>query len=323
MRWAKRLPPACPVTLTTMVHVPALEGYWSESLGVLDLSLESLRRTTPPPFELAVLDNGSCDEVRAFLGERFAAGEIDQLFHSRRNLGKVGGWNVLFSAASGETVAYFDSDVYFLNGWLEASREVLDAFPKAAMVTAQPVPGDLSRHCEATLNGAKADPTVEWTEGDDLIPPHFVDSHRLGLGESPEEYRGRIRRRREVRLARGGASAYVSASHFQFVTRRDVLARIFPLPTSIPLGDDVALDEKLDAAGCWRLSTVDYLVHHMGNRLPSFRSELPWLDLEETASSSPPPRHRTRWRRRLAASPRVRRLVKAIHRTSYDFLYPN
>jgi glycosyltransferase involved in cell wall biosynthesis len=325
MRWARRLSPPAPLTLATIVCVPELEGYWSESLEVLATCLESLRRTTPAPFELMVLDNGSCDPVRSFLQDRFAAGEVHQLFLSRRNLGKVGGWNVLFAAAGGELVAYTDSDVYFLPGWLEASRAVLEAFPEAAMVTAQPIPGDLSRHCGATLAGAAADPTVDTEEGTDLIAPHFVVSHRRGLGETREQYAERLRRRRDVKLRRGGTAAWVSASHFQFLSRRETLARFFPLPTHLPLGDDPEFDARLDAAGCWRLSTVDYLVHHLGNRRPDLGYELPWLDAGQVPATAgrPPAAKAGGWKRRLAESPRFRRLLKALHRRTYELLYPD
>lgn len=328
MGWDHRLAPPAPVTLATIVYIPELEGYWSESLEILRLFLASLERTVHEPCELLVLDNGSCTQVRELLVERHASDAIDQLFLTRRNLGKVGGWNLLFSAARGEMVAYSDSDVLFLPGWLERSKAVLEAFPEAAMVTAQPIPGDLSRHCAATLKGADADPATECREGNDLIPPHYVESHRLGLGESPQRYAARIERRRDVRLRRGEVEAYVSASHFQFLGRRDALASFFPLPTRIPLGDDVVLDDRLDAAGYWRLSTVDYLVHHMGNRLPDVARELPWLNnADEVGSLDVRGRSRKTYarglRQRLAESPRVRRWLKALHRKCYQLLYPD
>ncbi len=320
MRWASQIAAPAPLTVATMVHIPELHGYWTESLEVLELSLTSLLQTTPRPFELVVLDNGSCTEVRQRLLQRYAAGEIDHLLLSQRNLGKVGGWNLLFAAARGEKVAYFDSDVYFLPGWFEASHAVLEAFPEAAMVTALPIAGDLSLHCEATLAGAAADSTVEQREGDDLIPQHFLESHRRSLGEAPEQYAARLQLRREVRLRRGEMAAYVSASHFQFLSRCEILKRFFPLPTHIPLGDDVELDEQLDKAGYWRLSTIDYLVHHLGNRSPDLGNELPWLYFGEAPeiSASPP----ARWKARLAESPRFRRLLKTFHRKSYELLYP-
>lgn len=314
-----------PVTVTTMVHVPELIGYWSESLEVLELCLDSLRRSTPQRFDLVVLDNGSCSEVTAFLYERYAARQIDQLIASRRNLGKIGGWNLLFAAAAGETVAYTDSDVYFLPGWLEASQAVLAAFPEAAMVTAQPIPGDLSMHCDSTLAAAAIDPTVECIEGDDLIPAQFVESHRLSLGESPEQYSARIRNRREVRLRRGDTEAFVSASHLQFLARREVLSRFFPMTARRPMGDVGRLDDELDKAGHWRLSTVDYRIHHMGNRQPDLPVELPFFASKPGGTPRPPTAtsaaRSTGWRRLLGREP-VRRLLKRIHNKSYRLLYP-
>lgn len=314
------------VTLTTMVHIPDLDGYWSESLEILALCLDSLRRSTSQPFELLVLDNGSCREVTEFLHRRYVAREINQLIASRRNLGKIGGWNLLFTVAAGETIAYADSDIYFLPGWLEASQAVLEAFPEAAMVTAQPIPGDLSRHCESTLAAATSDPTVECREGRSLIPAHYVESHRLSLGETPEQYSARIRNRRDVRLRRDETEAYVSASHLQFLARREVLARFFPMTPRRPMGDVERLDDEIDKAGYWRLSTVDYLIHHMGNRLPELAAELPFF--ASGAAGSPPQPTSTRparvagWRR-LLAKERVRRLLKRVHHKSYQLLYPD
>lgn len=328
MRMTRRLVPAPPVSLLTVVYIPELQGYWAESLEVLKLCLESWRATTPTSFELVVFDNGSCRDVRAYLEGKFDAGEVDQLFLSRRNLGKVGAWNTLFATAGGETVVYADSDVYFLPGWFEASTRIVEAFPEAAMVTAQPIPGDLSYHCEATLTGSASDPTIERREGADLIPEHFVESHRQGLGIPRERYAAaRLRNRREVLLRRHGAEAYVSASHLQFMARGEVLRRVFPLPTSIPFGDDDQLDDRLDKAGHWRLSTADYLVHHMGNRPPDLGRELPWLapdrfPTSKAATRRRPPRARPRGPgRRLLESRPVRRLLKYLHRTTYELLY--
>ncbi len=321
------LAPPAPITVTTMVHVPELDGYWTESLEVLELCLDSLRRSTSQPFDLLVLDNGSCREVAAFLHDRYAARQIDQLVSSRRNLGKVGGWNLLFATAPGKTIAYTDSDIYFLPGWLETSQAVLAAFPEAAMVTAQPIPGDLSQHCDSTLAAAAADPTVDWREGNDLIPPHYVESHRRSLGEAPEEYAARVQDRREVRLRRGDTPAYISASHLQFLAPREVLNRVFPMTPHRPMGDVGRLDEALDEAGYWRLSTVDYLIHHMGNRRPDLAREVPFFDAGATQASQPTASSRETgaggWRRRLLGRERVRRLLKRIHHKSYQLLNPN
>lgn len=334
-----------PHTLATVVYVPDTHGYWEESLNVLELCLDSLRRTTPPPFEILVVDNGSCSEVRNFLESRFAAGEIDQLFLSRRNLGKVGAWNLLFSAAEGELVTYTDSDIYFLPGWFEASRAVLGAFPETGVVTAQAMSRDLTQHIRTTLEQASADPTVEWREGEDLVPRHFVESHLAGLGESPESYARRIPRRRDVLVSRDGTDAFVSSAHFQFTSRRADLRKLLPLDSSRPMGDVNVFDAAVDEAGLWRLSTTEYLVHHMGNRVPDLDRELPWADAgnlaatrgdtREPGEATKPPRpspSRGRPSRRLASLRRrlkfserrpVRRLLKWINRWSHELLYPH
>lgn len=324
MHLTRRLAPPAPVTLTTVVYIPELQGYWSESLEVLKLCLRSLRTSVETPFELLVLDNGSCVEVRNWLEERFAEREIDQLFLSRRNLGKVGAWNLLFAAAGGELVAYTDSDVYFLPGWLEATRALFDAYPQAGAVTAQAMSRDLSLLCRSTLEGAAADPETEWQEGEDLVPARFVASHLCGLGETPERFARRIPRRRDVRLRRRGVEAFASSAHFQFTSPREVLRSLFPLPTSVPFGDDNVFDARLDEAGYWRLSTLDYFVHHMGNRLLDADAELPWLDPSRLRVAVTPPRRGpapARPGRRILESRPMRRILKAIHRRSYELLY--
>ena len=326
MRWVDSLSRGPELALTTIVHIPSLDGFWEESLEVLRLSLGSLIESTPAPFELHVFDNGSCREVREYLLGMLDAGQVARLILSERNLGKTGAWNQLFAGINSRYVAYADSDVYFLPGWFERSREILDEFPRAGMVTAQPIPGDLSQHCDSTLAGSRDDLSVQVEEGSDLIPEHYVDSHRRGLGDSEEQYAARVHRRRDVRLRRGDVQAFVSASHFQFLTRSEILDTVFPLPTHRPLGDDRVFDERLDSGGIWRLSTVDYLVHHLGNRRPDLVLELPWHGLrgdvgplDEPKPSQPLPN----WKRRLLESPRLRGWLKALHVRTYQWLYPN
>ena len=86
------------VTAALMSYIPNLEGYFSHRLDVLKLSLESLRSSLEGNADLMVLDNGSCREVREYLAGQLAAGRIDYLIHSRRNLGVIGGFKILFNA---------------------------------------------------------------------------------------------------------------------------------------------------------------------------------------------------------------------------------
>jgi glycosyltransferase involved in cell wall biosynthesis len=324
MKWQKQVHQPEKVTVTTIVHIPFLEGYWAESLEVLKLCLQSLRESTRVPFDLMVFDNASCVEVQDYLVEIRRLSKIQYLLISEHNLGKVGAWNILLPAAPGKIVSYTDSDVYFLPGWLEASVGILNGFPEAGMITAQPIPGDLSLHCDSTLKAALKDASVSIREGDDLIPDEYVKAHIIGLGLTRETFQRRIQKRKDVLLTRGPVSAYVSSSHFQFTATMRVLRSLFPMGPTLPLGDDAQFDDKIDAAGFWRLSTTEYLVHHMGNCLPSLQSELGWLnmgDLSSVRGIEPGSFRGKGFLRRLSRGSFVRRVMKRIIANTYKLLY--
>lgn len=334
MLLTRRLAQPAPVTVITVVFLPELEGFWRDGLEVLRRCLGSLRSTTPQPFELVVMDNGSCAGVRTYLGELFENRDIDQLLLSRRNLGKVGAWNLLFAAAQGEIVSYVDSDIYFLPGWFEATQQVLDAYPEAGVVTAQAMSRDLRHYCGSTLRGAAADPSVECDEGPGLVPREYVEAHLTGLGESRESYEQRIPTRHDVRLCRGDRQAFAGSAHFQFSGRREALVELFPLASSRAMGDVNVLDEAIDDAGLWRLSTTGYYVHHMGNRVPDLEVELPWVQQELSTTARGPGRadadrsrkslSRQFWDRLgLSERYRVRQLLKRLNRWSHELLYPD
>lgn len=316
MRWIKNVYHPERLTVTTAVHIPYLGGYWEQCLEVLKLCLQSLYENTRIPFELMVFDNGSCNEVQDYLLETRRKGVIQYLISSEHNLGKAGAWNILFQAAPGKVISYTDSDVYFLPGWLEASLKILEVFPEAGMVTAQPIPGDLSGD-RFTLEEVRKNPSISIKEGRDLIPQKYVDAHRKSLGEAPDVYAHRIKHRKEVLVSRGSVSAYVSASHFQFTTTKEVLRRLFPTKTIIPLGDDMFEVEKI---GRWRLSTTEYLVHHMGNKLPSLQDELEWLKIDHIIHKDRPDQ-KSLYRNRILRSSFVRYILKRLNAFTYDLLY--
>ena len=55
------------VTVALLNYIPFLSGFYAETLDVLKVSLESMRKDAGLPFDLMVFDNGSCEEVRNFL----------------------------------------------------------------------------------------------------------------------------------------------------------------------------------------------------------------------------------------------------------------
>ena len=327
MKWLDHEHTSERITIMTAVHIPLLADYWLESLDVLKLSLQSILENTEFPFDLMVFDNNSCEEVQDYLLSMQRSGSIDYLILSDQNHRKLGALNFLLFAAPGEIVSFTDSDVYFRPGWLRASVEVLEAFPKAAQVTALPTADRLNDHASSTIKGIAESPELEVQRGNDLIPERFIRAHAMSIGLSWQEYQRRLVGREDVRITRDGISAYASAQDFQFTAWKDRVLPLLPLTNYTdeefydPLHSPV-LEARLDAAGYWRLSTVDYYAHHIGNKMPS-SGEFDWVfDGSEYQKISNDATSRPRKPQgRLSRNRHVRRLLKRINTLTYNLLY--
>ncbi len=167
-----------PVTVVIISYIPFMAGYYSESLEVLRRCLGSLLASTGGDYDLMVFDNGSCAQARGYLLEQEAAGNIDFLLLSERNLGKAGAWNMAFAAAPGEVIAYADSDVYFHPGWLQAHLDALEAFPSAGMITGMPLLSP-EKYSSSTLDWADSRVDVQIERGQLLVWEDFGDTHAV------------------------------------------------------------------------------------------------------------------------------------------------
>lgn len=250
------------VTAAVLNHIPFLDGFYSEMLDVLKLSLTSLRENAGLPFDLLVYDNGSCKEARELLLAEYEAGHIQTLILSDRNMGKGGAWNVMLQAAPGEIVAYADNDVLYAPGWLHESVKVLDAYPNVGMLTSRPF------HTKPELYSA----VVDWagkTPAAELSRGHFVDPNwqrefLLSVERSEEEIAADLALE-DVRIQYNGITTYAGASHWQFLAWKKVLLEFLPIDLSKPLGQVLKLDEMVNARGYLRLMTAEPLTMNLSN----------------------------------------------------------
>ncbi len=317
-KWIKTIKKPRNVSLVTAVHIPEQEGYWSEALEVFELCAKSARINTKIEFDFVVLDNGSCAEVGNRLLEMSLRGDIDYLVRASENTGKVGAWNILFTMDLGEYVSYTDCDVLFFPSWLEKSLEIINAFDKAGIVTAQPIAGgDLSD--QWTVRDAEKHEDIEIRTGI-LIPDEYTRAVIMGLGRGEDEFQRRNVNRKDAMLVRNGVKAYACASHFQFTSRRAVLRSLFPAETSIPLGDDLQFDVEMEKSGYWRLATNEFLSYHMGNKLPRGGAEKGTIELlypgyDDLLNSEQIARNDG------SRMSRLRKLAKAINKLTYRYIY--
>jgi glycosyltransferase involved in cell wall biosynthesis len=267
------------ITVALLNYIPFLSGFYAETLDVLKMCMESMRKDAGLPFDLMVFDNGSCPEVRDFLVKEKDEGRIQYLILTEKNMGKGGAWNVMLAGAPGEVIAYTDSDVLFSPKWLSRSVEILETFPNVGMVTARPfrTPPEF---IESTLKWGRENARLE--EGQ-FIPWETFLEFNLSLGQTEEENKKVYAETRDWKIIfrpeRSGAQskdivAFAGASHWQFTAYKSTLQQFLPFDMDKPMGQVRQLDKRMNDAGLLRLMVSDPLAMNMSNTLGYLRGEL-------------------------------------------------
>jgi glycosyltransferase involved in cell wall biosynthesis len=267
------------ITAAMLTYIPFLSGFYEETLDVLKVSLDSMRKDAGLPFDLLVFDNGSCSQARDYLIREKEAGRIQYLILSEKNVGKGGAWNVILAGAPGEIITYADSDVLFSPDWLARSVEVLETYPNIGMVTARPFRTPPEFYT-ATLDWARENAQLE--EGQ-FIPWETFLEFNLSLGQTEEENVKVYKETRDWKITyrpdRSGAqskavTAMAGASHWQFTAYKSTLQQFLPFDMSRPMGQVRQLDQRMNEAGLLRLMVSDPLAMNMSNTLGYLRGEL-------------------------------------------------
>jgi glycosyltransferase involved in cell wall biosynthesis len=310
-----------------ILYIPVLEGYFSNSLEIFQYQLDSLRAATSEEYDLLVFDNGSCPEVVEALQALYQEKRIDWLVLSRHNLGKAGAWNWIFASMPNELICYADSDVLFRPGWLEASLEILQAFPQAGMIAAQPnfydvLGGEGQAH--RSLSGQRG-----YSLGEYRPSREIVEEYCLGIGADEETARPFYEKTLPaITDLEDKVQAVIGASHMQFMIPHEVARQVVPLPAAHALlrRETMSLDYKIDQSGYLHLSTLQPFVFHMGNtvsarlieevqRITGVQSQAT-KPQKKTASTS----RARRWMAALARRPRFNRLFRRLYNLLFQAL---
>ena len=336
------------ITVALLNYIPFLSGFYAETLDVLKVCMESMRKDAGLPFDLMVFDNGSCPEVRDFLLREKEDGRIQYLILAEKNMGKGGAWNVMLAGAPGEIIAYTDSDVLFSPRWLSRSVEILETFPNVGMVTARPfrTPPEF---LESTLKWARENARLE--EGQ-FIPWETFLEFNLSLGQTEEENRKvyaetsdwRItynpmslrgaQRRSNLPVNAETASfqdalqshsalavtsneivAYAGASHWQFTAYKSTLQQFLPFDMDKPMGQVRQLDKRMNDAGLLRLMVSDPLAMNLSNTLGYLRGEL------GKESGKVRSKKRTGWKRRVLELGPIKKMLLTVYNKIFNWYY--
>ena len=296
------------ITVALLNYIPFLSGFYAETLDVLKVSLESMRKDTGLPFDLMVFDNGSCEEVREYLVNEKEEGRIQYLTLSEKNMGKGGAWNVMLTGAPGEIIAYTDSDVLFSPNWLKRSVEILETFPNVGMVTARPFRTPPEFY-ETTLKWARDNATLD--EGQ-FIPWETFLEFNLSLGQTEEENKKVYAETKDWRIQYKGVTAMAGASHWQFTAYKSTLQQFLPFEMDKPMGQVRQLDKRMNDAGLLRLMVSDPLAMNMSNTLGYLHGEL-GKDVEK--------KKRVSFGKRLLELPPIKKMLLGIYNKIFVWYY--
>ena len=297
------------ITVALLNYIPFLSGFYAETLDVLKVSLESMRKDAGLPFDLMVFDNGSCAEVRDFLIKEKEEGRIQYLILSEKNMGKGGAWNVMLAGAPGEIIAYTDADVLFSPNWLSRSVEILETFPNVGMVTARPFRTPPEFY-ESTLKWAKKTRGAKLEEGQ-FIPWETFLEFNLSLGQTEEENKKVYAETKDWRIQYKGVTAMAGASHWQFTAYKSTLQQFLPFDMDKPMGQVRQLDKRMNDAGLLRLMVSDPLAMNMSNTLGYLRGELKGGEKKKRVSFG---------KRVLELSP-IKKMLLAVYNKIFSWYY--
>jgi glycosyltransferase involved in cell wall biosynthesis len=319
-----------PLGIALIVYIPYTEGYFKQSLEILQYQIASIRATTVD-YDLMIFDNGSCAEAVETMKSFYEQKWLDWLVLSQHNVGKAGAWNWIFAALPNPLICYADSDVLFRPGWADASIEILESFPQAGMVAAQPnffdvMEGSGQAH-HKLQNDSRFDFIDYWPE------KRITDEYCTGIAAS-EQLAERFYNNPlpAIKQKDNGTRAVIGASHMQFLIRQEVARQVVPLPATKGLlrKETMSLDFIVDELGYMHLSTLEPYVYHMGNAITDdLREEVQSISgganttgaLPASKDAARPASKKRQWLAKMAKRPQINRWLQRLYNALFQILH--
>jgi glycosyltransferase involved in cell wall biosynthesis len=317
-----KIEPPAAITVGVLNFIPDQTGYFQGQFDSLKLCLTSIRAHADQSFDMLVVDNGSCAEVRDYLATELEAGRIHYLILNQRNIGKANAQMQILRSAPGDLVFYSDGDIYYRPGWMKAHLDVFSAFPGAGMVGGIPLRNLADFHTAPTRRWADENQATLILEKGDLIPEDWTREFLRSVGD--ERFIENWIRNVDWRITCNGVSAYIGASHMQFLTSRQAIEKIPFQRYNLALhpSEDQHLDLAFENAGLLRISVDWPTVYHIGNSVSEARlvDEFNKLVQEQPVINTGSSWQHRHW---FWGHWRVQRALKAIYEWIFKTYYEN
>lgn len=251
------------------VYIPNFEGYFEEAFEIFKLCIDSLLLTVHDRTKITIYNNACHSDVANYIDLKYKESDlIDQVFHSKQNLGKI---NAILASAKGNLeplITITDADVLFKNGWQNEVEKIHMNFPEAGMVC--PVPNS---------KGVSSFVRNNWYYGlfkgklkfEKVSDPQAMIRFDKSLGNQKsllkpihlEKYLVLYNKKRNARAVMGGG-------HFVATLRREVFDKGSNEPAFIKIIGGVEnkfIDLPNEKLGYLRISTLKNYAYHLGNKV--------------------------------------------------------
>jgi hypothetical protein len=254
------------------VYIPNFEGYFAEAFDIFKMCLDSVLLTVHSKTRITIYNNNCHPLVKEYIDAQYRAHPaIDQVFHSKENLGKI---NAILSAVKGNLeplITITDADVLFKKDWQVEVEKLFMAFPEAGTIAPVPASKTYRSHTQNVWGKYFLTGKMQF---EDVQDPDGLIKFDRSLGNTKALYSAINIKKYLTVQAQNGTKACVGCGHFVATLRREVFDKGTSSPAFIKIQggvEAVFIDKPNDELGFLRIATSGNYAFHMGN------TKEPWM----------------------------------------------
>lgn len=251
------------------VYIPHQEGYFKDSLRILQLCLNSLLKTVHNKTYITVVNNGSCKVVMDYLDKVYQDGQIQELIHTE-NIGKL---NAVLKGLAGnniELVTIADADVLFLDNWQFETTKVFRALPKAGVVGIVPQFNMFKNKSGTIIFDNLFNKKLKFIP---ILSPEGLIRFYDSIGWDRNYNKDYLKY--GLGLEHNKVKVYVGSGHFVATYKKQMFQEMKSY-LHYKLGGDSEnyLDTLPLQYDYWRVTTYDNYAYHMGNVIEDWMTKI-------------------------------------------------
>ncbi|MFI0430087.1 glycosyltransferase family A protein [Mariniflexile sp. HMF6888] len=253
------------------VYIPNQEGYFKDSLKIFELCIESLLKTVHNRTFITIVNNGSCQEVKAYLELLFNNGNIQEVIYTE-NIGKL---NAIIKGLVGndmELVTISDADVLFLPNWQQETVKVFNDVPKAGVVGIVPQFKMYENYCGNVILDTIFSEKLKFLP---VINPEALKRFYDSIGWERNYNQDYLKYSLGLEI-NSNLNVLIGSGHFVATYKKDMFHEIISyIPYKLGGTSLSYLDKAPLKKGYWRLTTYNNYAFHMGNTLEDWMQAVP------------------------------------------------